>query len=75
VRQIPWADARCTHIRSRVNIRYLLEITDGMAHVEAVARALSTFGREARVIMEETDKMGDAGNAGIFIETSPGVDK
>src|SRR5437870_570722 len=28
---------------------YPLEIADGMAHVEAVARALSTFGREVRL--------------------------
>ena len=27
---------------------YPLEIAEGMAHVEAVARALSTFGKEAR---------------------------
>src|SRR6266478_8380400 len=38
---------------------YPLAIADGMAHVEAVARALSTFGREARVTIDEADKMGD----------------
>src|SRR5712672_4336950 len=33
--------------RSRL-AEYPLDIADGAAHVEAVARALSTFGREAR---------------------------
>src|SRR5580765_645461 len=32
-------------VRSRLE-EYPLSISDGMAHVEAVARALSTFGRE-----------------------------
>src|SRR4029079_799943 len=30
-----------------------LAIADGMAHVEAVSRALSTFGQEARTTIEE----------------------
>ena len=38
--------------RSRLD-EYPLGIADGSAHVEAVARALSTFGREARMTIEE----------------------
>ena len=38
---------RVAAARSRLD-EYPLAIADGSAHVEAVARALSTFGREAR---------------------------
>ena len=61
-------------VRSRLE-EYPLSISEGMAHVEAVARALSTFGREARVTIDETDKMGDADTADMFTEISRGIDK
>src|SRR6266436_3941657 len=54
---------------------YPLAIADGMAHVEAVARALSTFGREARLTIDEADKLGDADTADVFTEISRGIDK
>src|SRR2546426_745628 len=54
---------------------YPLAIADGMAHVEAVARALSTFGREARLTIDEADKLGDTDTADLFTEISRGVDK
>jgi starvation-inducible DNA-binding protein len=60
--------------RSRLD-EYPLAIADGVAHVEAVARALSTFGREARMTIEETDKLGDADTADLFTEISRGIDK
>jgi starvation-inducible DNA-binding protein len=60
--------------RSRLE-EYPLEIADGSAHVEAVARALSTFGREARMTIDETDKLGDADTADLFTEISRGIDK
>ena len=44
--------------RSRLD-EYPLDIADGAVHVEAVARALSTFGREARMSIDETDGLGD----------------
>src|ERR1043165_8996666 len=43
---------RVAAARSRLD-EYPLAIADGMAHVEAVARALSTFGREARMTIDE----------------------
>jgi starvation-inducible DNA-binding protein len=46
-----------------------------MAHVEAVAKALSTFGRETRASIDETASLGDADAADIFTEISRGVDK
>jgi starvation-inducible DNA-binding protein len=60
--------------RSRLD-EYPLEIADGSAHVEAVARALSTFGREARMTIDETDALDDADTADIFTEISRGIDK
>ena len=60
--------------RSRLD-EYPLEIAEGSAHVEAVARALSTFGREARMTIEEVDRLDDLDTADIFTEVSRGIDK
>jgi ABC-type nitrate/sulfonate/bicarbonate transport system substrate-binding protein/DNA-binding ferritin-like protein len=60
--------------RSRLD-EYPLAIADGSAHVEAVARALSTFGREARMTIDETDRLDDADTADMFTEISRGIDK
>ena len=60
--------------RSRLE-EYPLDIADGAAHVEAVARALSTFGREARMTIEEVDRLDDLDTADIFTEVSRGIDK
>ena len=54
---------------------YPLDIADGATHVEAVARALSTFGREARMTIEESEALEDADTADIFTEISRGIDK
>src|ERR1017187_9001027 len=45
---------RVAAARSRL-AEYPLQIADGMAHVEAVARALSPFGQEARSTINEAD--------------------
>jgi starvation-inducible DNA-binding protein len=65
---------RVAAARSRLE-EYPLDIADGTAHVEAVARALSTFGREARMTIEETEALEDADTADIFTEISRGIDK
>jgi starvation-inducible DNA-binding protein len=65
---------RVSAARSRLE-EYPLEIADGMAHVEAVARALSTFGREARLSIDEADSLDDADTADMFTEISRGIDK
>ena len=54
---------------------YPLEIAEGMAHVEAVARALSTFGKEARATIDEANALDDAGTADLFTEISRGIDQ
>src|SRR6478672_5485443 len=60
--------------RSRLT-EYPLAIADGLAHVEAVAKALSTFGREARVSIEEANALDDAVTADLFTEVSRRIDK
>jgi starvation-inducible DNA-binding protein len=65
---------RVSASRSRLE-EYPLDIADGATHVEAVARALSTFGREARMTIEETEKFDDLDTADIFTEVSRGIDK
>jgi len=54
---------------------YSPEIADGTAHVEAVARALSTFGQAARSTIDEANAFDDAGTADLFTEVSRGIDK
>jgi starvation-inducible DNA-binding protein len=54
---------------------YPLAIADGMAHVEAVAHALSTFGQEARATIDEANVLDDADTADLFTEVSRGIDK
>lgn len=66
--------ARVAAARSRLE-EYPLDIADGSAHVEAVAKALSTFGHEARNTIDQADELGDANTADIFTEISRGIDK
>ena len=54
---------------------YPAAIADGLAHVEAVARALSTFGSEVRSMIREANLFEDAATADIFTEISRGIDK
>ena len=54
---------------------YPLSMGEGPDHVEAVARALSTFGQEVRSTINEADELDDAGTADLFTEISRGIDK
>jgi starvation-inducible DNA-binding protein len=65
---------RAAAARSRLE-EYPLSIGDGSAHVEAVAKALSTFGREARMTIDEAETLDDADTADMFTEISRGIDK
>ena len=60
--------------RSRLE-EYPLVIANGRAHVEAVSKALSTFGREARATINQANELDDADTADIFTEISRGIDK
>lgn len=66
--------ARVAASRSQLE-EYPLTIGDGLAHVEAVARALSTFGHEARIMINDADELDDADTADLFTEISRGIDK
>jgi len=66
--------ARVAASRSRLE-EYPLDIADGSAHVEAVARALSTFGRGVRMMIDETAALADADTADMFTEISRAIDK
>ncbi len=65
---------RISATRSRLE-EYPLTIADGLAHVEAVAKALSTFGHEARNTIEQAGELEDADTADLFTEISRGIDK
>src|SRR5438874_12349173 len=65
---------RSAAARSRLE-EYPLDIADGHAHVEAVSKALSTFGQEARASISLADELDDADTADIFTEISRGIDK
>src|SRR6266446_6903014 len=66
--------ARVAAERSRLE-EYPLDIADGHAHVEAVSKALSTFGHEVRKTIDEVDELQDADTADMFTEVSRGIDK
>jgi starvation-inducible DNA-binding protein len=55
--------------------QYSLTIADALAHVEAVARALSNFGQEVHNTIDEADELDDAETADLFTEISRGIDK
>ena len=65
---------RVAAARSRLP-EYPLAMADGLAHVEAVARALSIFGQEARSTISQADELNDANTADLFTEVSRGLDK
>jgi starvation-inducible DNA-binding protein len=65
---------RVSAARSRLE-EYPLTLADGLAHVEAVAKELSTFGEEARHTIDQADELDDADTADMFTEISRGIDK
>ena len=65
---------RMAAARTRLT-EYSPEISEGPAHVEGVARALSTFGAEARGTIDEANGLDDADTADLFTEISRGIDK
>lgn len=65
---------RMTAARTQLT-EYSPEISEGMEHVECVARALSTFGQQARATIDEANALDDADTADLFTEVSRGIDK
>lgn len=66
--------ARVAAERSRLE-EYPFDIADGSAHVQAVSKALSSFGAEARKTIDLANELDDADTADIFTEISRGIDK
>jgi len=66
--------ARVAAARSRLP-EYPLNIADGIAHVQAVAKVLGCFGQEARESIQEATDLEDADTADLFTEVSRGLDK
>lgn len=60
--------------RSRLE-EYPLTEGVGSAHVAAVTKALSTFGREARLTIDEAAELNDPDTADLFTEISRGIAK
>jgi starvation-inducible DNA-binding protein len=60
--------------RSRLE-EYPLTAANGDDHIEAVTRALSTFGHEIRNAISDADGLDDADTADICTEISRGIDK
>jgi starvation-inducible DNA-binding protein len=50
-------------------------ITEGAAHVKALATVLADFGAKVRAAIDETGKLGDADTADLFTGVSRDVDK
>jgi len=65
---------RTSAARSRLE-EYPLAISEGLAHIDAVVNALSTFGYEIRGSIAEAEELDDAGTADLFTEVSRGIDK
>lgn len=65
---------RVSAARSRL-ADYPLVITAGLAHVEAVGKALTTFRREVRNTIGEAEELDDIETADLFIELSRSLDK
>ena len=66
--------ARVAANHSRLG-EYPLTIADGALHIEAVAKALSDFGHEVRMTINEAQTLEDAGTADMFTDVSRGIDK
>ena len=54
---------------------YPLDITKSSDHVQALSRALSTFGKSVRTAIETTSEAGDADTADLLTQVSRGSDK
>jgi starvation-inducible DNA-binding protein len=54
---------------------YPQTITEGVAHVKALAAVLAAFGAKARAAIEESGRLGDADTADLFTGVSRELDK
>src|SRR5215468_9066166 len=64
------AVARATSLRP-----YPEDISEGLAHVDALSSALAAFGAKARAAIDEATNLRDADTADLFTGVSRDVDK
>jgi starvation-inducible DNA-binding protein len=64
------AAARGTSLRP-----YPEDISEGLAHVDALSAALAAFGAKVRAAIDTADKLGDADTADLFTQVSREIDK
>ena len=55
--------------------KYPAQISEGLAHVDALANAYATFGKSVREAIDEAAKAGDADTSDLFTGVSRGIDK
>ncbi|WP_072622135.1 DNA starvation/stationary phase protection protein Dps [Spirulina major] len=54
---------------------YPLTISDGQAHVAALAERFAAYGKHVRTAIDQTDTLGDADTADLYTEISRTIDK
>lgn len=54
---------------------YPAQISEGLAHVDALANSYATFGKSVRDAIDEAGKAGDADTSDLFTGVSRGIDK
>ena len=64
-----------TIVRRTSLTQYAAEISEGLAHVSALAQVLADFGTKVRKAIGETDDLGDADTADLFTQVSRDMDK
>jgi starvation-inducible DNA-binding protein len=55
--------------------KYPTQLSEGLAHVDALANAYATFGKAVREASDEAGKAGDADTSDLFTGVSRGMDK
>ncbi|MFQ3651814.1 MAG: DNA starvation/stationary phase protection protein Dps [Gemmataceae bacterium] len=54
---------------------YPLDAVEGAAHLEALAKSLSAFGKAVRAAIDASDEAGDAVTADLFTQMASALDK
>ncbi len=63
-------------VAKRTNIpTYPTEISDGLAHIDALSTAIATVGEGARQAIDTSDELGDKDTADVFTGISRELDK
>lgn len=70
------ADGSLDRVAKRTSLKpYPEDVSEGPAHVDALATALGDFGKRVRKAIDEAAKLGDAGTSDLYTGVSRDVDK